>query len=142
MEKSLALRQSISSGDYAKALSIVDEMEAMSKEDKLEKIDSYAVILLLHLIKQEAEARTTKSWTISIKNYREKINRIDKRRKSGSYCAQKVELAEIIDDAMPSAPALRTASLEAFEGSLNEQEISDKINIEAIKGRALKMLDW
>ena len=140
MEELFALRQSISSGDYAKALSIVDGMEAMSQEDKLEKMYSYAVILLLHLIKQEAEARTTKSRTVSIKNYREKINRINKRRKSSGYYAQKEELVEIIDDAF--APALRTASLEAFEGSLNEQEISEQINVEAIKGRALEMLDW
>ena len=38
MEELLELRQSINSGDYTKALLIVDQMEAMSKEDKIEKI--------------------------------------------------------------------------------------------------------
>jgi hypothetical protein len=52
MEELLELQQSINSGDYAKALSIVDEMEAMSPEDKVEKIYSYLIILLLHPIKQ------------------------------------------------------------------------------------------
>lgn len=140
MEELLELRQSISSGDYVKALSIVDEMEAMSKEDKLEKIYSYVIILLLHLIKQEAEARTTKSWNVSIQNSQARINRINKRRKSGGYYAQKEELQEIINDAI--LPALRNASLEVFEGSLSEQEILDTINIESIKAQALEMLDW
>jgi hypothetical protein len=140
MEELLELRQSINSGDYTKALSIVDEMEAMSKEDKIEKIYSYAIILLLHLIKQEAEQRTTKSWNVSIKNSQARINRINKRRKSGGYYVLKEELQEIIDDAM--LPALRNASLEAFEGNFSEQEISDKINLDSIKVRVLEMLDW
>lgn len=140
MEELLELRHSISSGDYVKALSIVDEMEAMSKEDKLEKIYSYVIILLLHLIKQEAEARTTKSWNVSIQNSQARINRINKRRKSGGYYAQKEELQEIINDAI--LPALRNASLEVFEGSMSEQEILDTINIESIKAQALEMLDW
>jgi hypothetical protein len=140
MEELLELRQSINSGDYAKALSIVDEMEAMSKEDKVEKIYSYLIILLLHLIKQEAEQRTTKSWDVSLKNSQSRINRINKRRKSGGYYLPKEELQEIIDDAI--FPALRNASLEAFEGNLSEQEILNKINLDSIKLKALKMLEW
>ena len=139
MEELLELRKSITSGDYAKALEIVDELEAMSKEDKLEKIYSYAIILLLYLIKQAAEQRTTKSWNVSIANSVERINRINKRRKSGGYYAKKENLIEIINDAM--IPALRNASLEAFEGSLSEAEIKEKINTEQIKTQALAMLE-
>ncbi len=43
----------------------------MSKEDKIHKIRSYAIILLIHLIKQEAEQRTTRSWDCSIYSARE-----------------------------------------------------------------------
>lgn len=139
MEELLELRKSITSGDYAKALEIVDELEAMSKEDKLEKIYSYAIILLLHLIKQAAEQRTTKSWDVSIANSVERINRINKRRKSGGYYAKKENLIEIINDAI--TPALRNASLEAFEGSLSEAEIRNKIDEEQIKAQALAMLE-
>ena len=140
MEELLELRKSITSGDYAKALEIVDELEAMSKEDKLEKIYSYAIILLLHLIKQEAEQRTTKSWDVSIKNSVERINRTNKRRKSGGYYAKKSELQEIIDDAVN--PALRNASLEAFEGSCSEEELLESIDLDLIKNKALAMLDY
>ena len=139
MEELLELRKSITSGDYAKALEIVDELEAMSKEDKLEKIYSYAIILLLHLIKQEAEKRTTKSWDVSIKNSVERINRTNKRRKSGGYYAKKEELQEIIDDAINSA--LRNASLEAFEGDRSEEELLEIIDLNLIKTKALEMLE-
>ena len=91
MEELIELRQSITSGDYVKALELVDELEAMSKEDKLDRIYSYAIILLLHLIKQSAEQRTTKSWDVSIENSADRINRINKRRKSGGYYARKSE---------------------------------------------------
>jgi hypothetical protein len=140
MEELLELRRSITSGDYAKALSIIDELEAMSKEDKLEKIYSYAIILLLHLIKQEAEQRITKSWDVSIKNSVERINRTNKRRKSGGYYAKKSELQEIINDAVN--PALRNASLEAFEGDRSEEELLELIDLDLIKSKALEMLDY
>lgn len=140
MEELIELRKNIQSENYTKALEIVDELEAMSKEDKLEKIYSYAIILLLHLIKQEAEKRTTKSWDVSIKNSVERINRTNKRRKSGGYYTKKEELQEIIDDA--AIPALRNASLEAFEGSRSEQELLEIINLELIKMKALEMLDY
>ena len=140
MEELTELRKSITSGNYTKALEIVDELEAMSKEDKLDKIYSYTIILLLHLIKQEAEQRTTKSWDVSIKNSVERINRTNKRRKSGGYYAQKSELLEIIEDAV--SPALRNASLEAFEGDRSEQELLEMIDLDLIKNKALEMLDY
>jgi hypothetical protein len=68
MEELLLLRQFIEEKQYDKALEIVDELEEMSREDKLNKIYSYAIILLLHLIKQEAEKRSTRSWEFSIYN--------------------------------------------------------------------------
>jgi hypothetical protein len=55
MEELLLLRELIEKQEYDQALEIVSQLEEMSREDKLAKIYSYAVILLLHLIKQEAE---------------------------------------------------------------------------------------
>jgi len=42
-------------------------MTEMSKDDKLNKIFSFSImILIIHLIKQQAEKRTTRSWEVSI----------------------------------------------------------------------------
>lgn len=45
------LREKIKQQDYQGALLLVNELEEMSVEDKLNKIYSYMVILLVHLIK-------------------------------------------------------------------------------------------
>ena len=102
MEELLMLRQYIQEQNYEKALELVGELEEMSKEDKLNKIYSYAVILLLHLIKQEAEQRSTRSWEFSIYNATKEIKRVNKRRKSGGYYA-----AELIEGVVYVASPLR-----------------------------------
>jgi hypothetical protein len=68
MEELIQLRESIEKQDLVTALQIVDELEEMSVEDKLNKIFNYMIILLLHLIKENAEKRLTKSWKLSINN--------------------------------------------------------------------------
>ena len=83
MDEILELRKSINEGRYADALHIIDELEEMAKDDKLDKIFSYMQILLIHLIKQNAENRTTRSWDNSIKHSLYQIERVNKRRKSG-----------------------------------------------------------
>jgi hypothetical protein len=85
MEELFALRAALEEHRYADAFAILGELEEMSKDDKIEKIYSYMVILLLHLIKQHAEQRTTRSWELSIYESVKKIRRINKRRKSGGY---------------------------------------------------------
>jgi pentatricopeptide repeat protein len=44
MKELLMLRQYIQEQNYEKALELIGDMEEMSKEDKLNKIYSYAVI--------------------------------------------------------------------------------------------------
>ncbi len=150
------IRQYIQEQRYDEALELVDELEEMSKEDKLNKIYSYAVILLLHLIKQAAEARSTKSWEFSIYNSTKKIKLTNKRRnavlgvspmsdcdktrrKSGGYYANEDELREILNDAFDTA--IKRAALEAFEGQYKEDELILKIQPEEIKVQALSLIN-
>ncbi|CAN5719770.1 hypothetical protein BH10CHL1_BH10CHL1_00630 [soil metagenome] len=51
MEELAELRSYIEQGKYPEALVLLGEMEEMSHEDKINKIGSFVVILLLHLIK-------------------------------------------------------------------------------------------
>ncbi len=133
------IRQYIQEQRYDEALELVDELEAMSKEDKLNKIYSYSVILLLHLIKQAAEDRSTRSWEFSIYNSTKKIKRTNKRRKSGGYYANEEELREILNDAFDTA--IKRAALEAFEGQYKEDELILKIKTEEIKAQALSLIN-
>jgi hypothetical protein len=138
MEELLTLRQYIEERNYDQALELVAELEEMSKEDKISKIFSYAVILLLHLIKQQAEQRTTRSWDFSIYNSSKEIKKINKRRKSGGYYASEEELQEIINDAFDTA--IRKAALEVFDGKYSPDELNARIDCISITRDALKLM--
>ncbi|CCQ67569.1 conserved hypothetical protein, partial [Crocosphaera watsonii WH 0402] len=66
MEELFTLKELLLSGNVTDALVLVEELTEMSKDDKLNKIFSFGKILLLHLIKQAAEKRKTRSWDLSI----------------------------------------------------------------------------
>ena len=132
------LRKKIENRDYQGALAIINELEAMSLEDKLNKIYSYTVVLLIHLIKQEAENRTTSSWERSIFNSVKYINKTNKRRRAGGYYASEESLREIINEAYDHA--LKEASYEAFEGKMDTWELEKKLNREAIEKKAIALI--
>ncbi|MFN6325399.1 MAG: DUF29 family protein, partial [Aphanizomenon sp.] len=62
----MELRQSILEGRYDDALEIVDDLEEMSKQGTLRKIEAFLVRLVIHLIKNQIEQRLTNSWIASI----------------------------------------------------------------------------
>jgi len=135
MEELLELRTLLIGGNISDALLLVEEMTEMGKDDKLNRIYSFAKVLLLHLIKQQAENRTTRSWNLSIKNAVREIQRTNQRRKAkGNYC-EPSELRETLEDAYDIA--LDAAAGEAFEGKyepskLGEMVARDRIILKAI----------
>jgi hypothetical protein len=139
MDELLELREFIEHQDYDKALLLINEMEEMSKDDKIHKIRSYAIVLLIHLIKKQAENRTTRSWELSIKNAVREISIVNKRRKSGGFYANHEDLFEVVSDSFE--PALDYASVECFEGMYDADELLQKINKSEIIGLAMQLID-
>ncbi len=122
----MELKELLHRGKVAEALLLVQELEDMSKSDKLNKIFSYGIILLLHLIKKVAEDRTTKSWETLIFNTVKQIQRTNKRHKAkGTYLTEE-ELIETLQDAYESA--LKSAALEAFEGIYDVEVIAKMVS--------------
>ncbi len=78
MKEILELKRLIQNDDKAGALLLVSEMEEMSRSDKVNKIYSYSIILLSHLIKQDAKKRMTKSWEVTIEMALDKIKRTNR----------------------------------------------------------------
>ncbi|MFM7711191.1 MAG: DUF29 family protein, partial [Microcystis sp.] len=132
------LKDLLIAGNIPDALILVEEMTEMSKDDKLNKIFSFSIIVLLHLIKQQAEKRSTRSWETSISNSVRQIQRINQRRKTGGNYLTSEELKETLDDAYSSA--LRQASLEAFEGIYKPEEIEAMIDKNKIINQALELI--
>lgn len=138
MEELLELKEYILRRDYDAALALIEELEEMSKKDIINNIRSYAVVLLLHLIKQELEERTTKSCDISIANSVLEIQSLNRRRKAKGNYLDLEELQEVLQDAWPQAVNL--ASKEAFEGILNASAILEKVNEPEMILQALKRI--
>ncbi|PHM06223.1 DUF29 family protein [Nostoc sp. 'Peltigera malacea cyanobiont' DB3992] len=138
MEELLELRQFLEQGKIHEALLLVDELEEISLSDKINKIDSYGVILLIHLIKQKAEKRSTRSWDVSIENTVREINKINKRRKSGVFYLNQAELMDILQQGYQVA--LKRAALEAFEGRYEAQELATMVDQQETLAEALELI--
>jgi hypothetical protein len=138
MDELLQLRDHLEHGRYAEALILIGEMDEMSRDDKIQKIESFLQVLLVHLIKQRVEHRSTRSWEVSLRNAADAIRRTNTRRRAGGRYLDEQELAEAIDEIVPSA--LRQASLEAFEGRRDETELAALLDLGALKRDALDCL--
>lgn len=138
MEELLTLKELLLKGDVPGALVIVEELEEMSRNDIIRNIRSYAVILLLHLIKQQAENRTTRSWEVSIRNAIREIQRENKRRKAGGYYLTQEELLETLEEAYLNA--IDQASLEVEEGRYDPEELEQRVNKPEILNYALTLI--
>ena len=138
MEELLELKELLISGNIPDALPLMEEMTEMSKDDKLNKISSFARILLLHLIKIQAEERTTKSWEASIDNSVYEIQKTNRRRKAGGNYLSNEELREAVADAYQVA--MSGAAVEAFGGCYrthlaSQEAAATRLSISLIKHR-------
>ena len=121
MEELLELKALLLKGDIKGSLAILENLEDMSKNGIISTIRSYAVILLLHLIKQQAENRTTPSWDVSIRNSVREIQRQNKRRKAAGYYLSDEELTDTLNDAYLNA--LDAASLEVEAACYQSEQL-------------------
>jgi len=138
MEELFELRTHIEEGRYADALVLLGEMEEMSREDKINKIESFLDVLLIHLIKQHAEKRTTRSWDASVHNALRQIEKTNKRRKAGGHYLSESELRESVEESYRAS--LKYASVEAFGGAFDEMELARKVDESQIKRETLELI--
>ncbi len=138
MEELLTLKELLHQGNITEALLIVEELEEMSKSDKLNKIFSFGIILLLHLIKQSAENRTTRSWNLSIRNSVKQIQRTNSREKAKGTYMSEAELAATLEDGYDLA--LEKAAIEAFEGQYEAEELSKLVQQKEIIKKAMNLI--
>ena len=138
MEELLMLKGLLLRGDVPAALAVVEELEEMSRDDKISTIGSYAIILLLHMIKQQVENRSTASWEVSIRNSIRAIQKKNKRRTAGGYYLTPEELRIALEEAYPDA--IDRASLEVEEGRYLPEELEQLVNREDLLDRAMMIL--
>jgi hypothetical protein len=138
VEELIALRELLQKGNVSSALLMIDEMEEMSKKDILNKIRSYGIILLLHLIKQKAENRTTRSWDVSIRNSVLEIQDLNARPSSKGTYLNAQELRESLESGFRQA--INQASLEVNEGIYDAKELQKMVDKQEICDRAMTLI--
>ncbi len=138
MEELIALRELLQKGNVSSALLMIDEMEEMSKKDILNKIRSYGIILLLHLIKQKIENRTTRSWDVSIRNSVLEIQDLNARPNSKGTYLNEHELGESLESGFRQA--INQASLEVNEGIYDAKELQKMVDKQEICDRAMTLI--
>ncbi len=138
MDELLELRRHLEAGDYSAALEVLDELDEMSRKDIMYKIQSFMEIVLIHLIKQRAEQRTTRSWELSIRLSCRRIQRLNKRRKAGGWFFMTEELLEALEEVYDDA--MDRAACEAFKGQYSTNELASMINRHEILEQALRLI--
>ena len=138
MDELAELRMLLSEGRIEEALLLVDELDEMSREDKINKISSYMRILLLHLIKQHAEQRSTRSWEVSLKEALRQITRTNTRRKAGGVYLTRQELQTELEDVYNLT--LERAALEVSGGSYSVEALATLAPRQQVLERALALI--
>jgi hypothetical protein len=137
MEEIIELKQSIINHDWEKSLAIIEELEEMGRQDKINNLQSFLVILLVHLIKIQVEKRVTKSWRNSIVNSLLEIQKRNHLGKKSHYIKQN-DWTDSFQEALPRA--LIKASQEIFD-CIDLDELLDLLDEEMLKNTTFKLLN-
>lgn len=127
MEELLELKERIVEGDLVAALAIVDELETMSRQDKINTLESFLVVLLVHLIKIQVEQKVTRSWRNSIIN---SITQIQTRNKLGKKSNYIYTWEEHYQNKLYTA--IRKAA-EEVDGGIEIEELEAKIDYDRLQ---------
>ena len=121
----MELRQSILEGRYDDALEIIDDLEDMSKQGTLRKIEAFLVRLVIHLIKNQIEQRLTNSWIASISDSVIQIAKLNIKDNQKSYYIKSDKWGEYLAEAVEMA--IRPAIAEIFGGTLKPSQVSGRL---------------
>ena len=137
MEEILELKDCLLNHQYQRAMTIVEELEQMGRQDKINNLESFLVILLIHLIKIQVEKRVTRSWRSSILN---SLREIQKRNKLGkkSHYIKPNRWQEHFDATYPDA--IFQAADEAF-GGIEISELKTLVDRDKLQATALELLN-
>ena len=120
------LRTSILEERYDDALLIIDDLEGMSKQAILQKIESFLIRMLIHLIKNQIEQRLTNSWAASIRGSIREIKKLNLKDNKTSYYVKADEWEEMLEDVLEFA--IGDASVEVMDGTYTPFQLEDMVD--------------
>ena len=138
MEEILELKDCLLNQQYDRAFAIVEDLEAMGRQDKINNLESFLVILLIHLIKIQVENRVTKSWKLSLSNSLLAIQKQNRLSKKSHYIKQDEWDEHILDCQLE---AILAAAKEIFEG-IDYQDLEKLVNFEQLMAVSNELVAW
>ncbi|MDY6806327.1 MAG: DUF29 family protein [Cyanobacteriota bacterium] len=138
IQELIDLRQSIIEGRTDDALEIIDDLEGMSKEHILQKIESFLVRLLVHLMKNNVDRHLTNSWAASMRDSLLKIQRLNLKANKTSYYINQADWDVYLEDAFEDA--IFEASIEVSEGAYKPGQLKEVVDKTEVLNVANKWL--
>ncbi len=132
------LRASILEGRYEDALSLVDDLEGMSKKAILQNIESFLSRMLVHLIKNQIEQRLTNSWAVSIRDSLLKIQALNIKENKTSFYINQDEWESYRENSFEDA--IFALSVEVLNGNCTPFQLQDMVSRTEIIVVANKLL--
>ncbi|BBD54789.1 MULTISPECIES: DUF29 family protein [Planktothrix] len=124
------LKASLLEGRYQDALTLVEQLDGMSRQAKIDAIESQLVRMLIHLVKNQLEQRLTNSWAASIRGALVEIKRLNLQDNRISTYIKQNEWQSLMEDALESA--ISDASVEVFQGNCTPFQLSEMVDREAV----------
>ena len=137
MEEILELKDCLLNHQYERAMTIVEELELMGRQDKINNLESFLIVLLIHLIKIQVEKRVTRSWRSSILNSLREIQKRNKLGKKSQYIKPN-QWSEHFNAIYPDA--IFKAADEAF-GGIEIKELRSLVNLSSLQNITLELLE-
>ena len=128
MEEILQLKDCLLNQQYDRAFAIVEDLETMGRQDKINNLESFLVILLIHLIKIQVEKRVTRSWKNSLSNSLLAIKKRNRLGKKSHYIKQDDWNEYIL---YCQSEAILGAAKEALEG-MDYQDLEKLVDFEQL----------
>jgi hypothetical protein len=120
------LRASILEGRYADALTLLEQLDGMSRQAKLDAIESFLVRMLIHIIKNQLEQRLTNSWVASIRGSLVEIKKLNLQDNRTTYYVKHDEWLPMLEDALELA--ISDASVEVFNGAYTPFQVAEMVD--------------
>jgi len=124
------LKASLLEGRYQDALTLVEQLDGMSRQAKIDAIESQLVRMLIHLVKNQLEQRLTNSWAASIRGALVEIKRLNLQDNRTSTYIKQNEWQSLMEDALEVA--ISDASVEVFHGDYTPFQLSEMVDREAV----------
>ena len=138
MEELATLKNHILGGRYTDALALVEELEGMSRKATLRAIRSYLLRLVVHLIKNDAEGRMTKSWSASIRGSVVEIQDLNLMDNRTGHYVHADGWDEVLETVWESA--LDEAALEVDGGRHSVEQLTAMVDRQAVLDRTRHLL--